>query len=141
MRFVRDRFGDGLAAIEPRTFDCVYSISVLEHVDGDGLDAITRGMRQALLRPASRSTPSTTSIEGAAPRSTSSGCTRIVERFGGSSGELDETLARLSDDTETYYLSAESHNRWRGETPYDEFPMRVCVGVNVVSKRDELRPG
>jgi SAM-dependent methyltransferase len=138
VRFVRDRFGDGLAEIEPRTFDCIYSISVLEHVDGAGLDAITRGMRQALL-------PSGTSIHcvdhvhrgreaGEHLRRLSS----IAERFGGSRGELDETLARLTEDTEAYYLSAESHNRWRGDTPYDEFPMRVCVSVQLVSTRDEL---
>ena len=34
---------------------------------------------------------------------------------------------------DTYYLSAESHNRWRNGVPYDEFPMRVCVSIQSCS--------
>ena len=94
VRFVRDRFSDGLAAIEAADFDCVYSISVLEHVDGDGLDAITRGMRRPppvrRLDPRRRPRPS----RAAAPRSTSSGCTRSRRAIRRLERELDATLAR-----------------------------------------------
>ena len=41
-------------------------------------------------------------------------------------------LASLADDPETYFLSAESHDRWRGGVPYDEFPMRRCVSIQLV---------
>jgi hypothetical protein len=44
---------------------------------------------------------------------------------------LDQVLRTMSDDVDTYYLSAESHNRWRAGVPYDEFPMRVCVSIQL----------
>jgi hypothetical protein len=46
----------------------------------------------------------------------------------------------MEDDTETYYLSAESHNRWRDGVAYDQFPMRVCVSIQIVADASHL-PG
>ena len=133
-------FGDELAAIEPRTS----TASTRSPCSSTSTATASTRSRAACGR---HSSPSGVSIHAVDHVHRGRGAEEhlerlhaIVERFGGSSGELDETLARLSGDTETYYLSAESHNRWRGDTPYDEFPMRVCVGVSVVSKRDELRP-
>jgi hypothetical protein len=48
--------------------------------------------------------------------------------------ELRQLIERMSADHETYYLSAESHNRWRGVRSYDEFPMRVCVSIQIISR-------
>jgi hypothetical protein len=56
---------------------------------------------------------------------------RFVTGFGATAADLDRELAALSMDIETYHLSAESHNRWRGSTPYDRFPIRVCVSVQI----------
>jgi hypothetical protein len=47
------------------------------------------------------------------------------------SGELDEALKRLADDPETYFVSAEAHNRWRGDLPYDQYAMRRIVSVQL----------
>jgi hypothetical protein len=46
-------------------------------------------------------------------------------------GELDALLARLAADPDAYFLSAEAHNRWRGRTSYDDFPMRRCVSIQL----------
>jgi hypothetical protein len=53
--------------------------------------------------------------------------------------ELIQLLQRMDADPETYYLSAESLNRWRGSLSYDEFPMRVCVSVQIISEARRLR--
>ncbi len=47
--------------------------------------------------------------------------------------DLDAALAQLATDPETYFVSAESHNRWRGALPYDQYPMRRIVSVNLFS--------
>jgi hypothetical protein len=65
--------------------------------------------------------------------------THITHRLGISADSLTQLLTELTKDTETYYLSAESHNRWRGSTPYDEFPMRVCVSIQAISSADALQ--
>jgi hypothetical protein len=57
----------------------------------------------------------------------------MVCGFGFGSTELDRLLARMDGDTETYYLSAESHNRWRAGVPYSQFPMRACVSIQVIT--------
>jgi hypothetical protein len=56
---------------------------------------------------------------------------RLVASLGLAQGELDELLARLEGDPETYFLSAESHNRWRAGARYDDFPMRRCVSIQL----------
>ena len=55
----------------------------------------------------------------------------IAAGLGIADAELDDALARLTDDPETYFLSAEGHNRWRGGVPYDRFPMRRCVSIQL----------
>ena len=34
-------------------------------------------------------------------------------------------------DPETYLVSAEAHNVWRGSVPYDSYPMRRIGSVEV----------
>ena len=55
----------------------------------------------------------------------------IAPAFGIGEAELDEVLDRLAVDPETYFLSAEGHDRWRAGAPYDEFPMRRCVSIQL----------
>jgi hypothetical protein len=57
----------------------------------------------------------------------------MTSGLGYSTEDLDRTLDEMSADIDTYYLSAESHNRWRNGVPYDEFPMRVCVSIQACS--------
>ena len=41
--------------------------------------------------------------------------------------DLDRTIDELRDDPEAYFVSAESHNRWRGGLPYDSDTMRASA--------------
>ena len=54
--------------------------------------------------------------------------------FGFTQANLDEVLDRVDDDPETYYLSADGHNLWRGNQPYADFPMRRCVSIQVCNQ-------
>jgi hypothetical protein len=62
----------------------------------------------------------------------------IVTGLGVARDELDRLLERLDADPDAYFLSAEAHNRWRGERPYREFPMRRVVSIHVCA--DMQRP-
>src|SRR5262249_23104202 len=64
---------------------------------------------------------------------------KIIELSGLKVAELQEMLERLQNDVDTYYLSAESHNRWRGTTSYDDFPMRTCVSVQISAAASALK--
>jgi 2-polyprenyl-3-methyl-5-hydroxy-6-metoxy-1,4-benzoquinol methylase len=133
IRFVRSVFDDRLSDPPQEAFDCVLSISVLEHIDHDGLDGVFRGLAKFL-------TPNGVSVHaidhvhrGRADREHLEKLRFITSRSGLSTGKLDMILSQMESDTETYYLSAESHNRWRGSLPYNEFPMRICVSIQLVS--------
>jgi FkbM family methyltransferase len=46
--------------------------------------------------------------------------------------EAVAVLEKAAKDPDTYYLSAESHNRWRGSIDYDVFPMRRVQSMQLV---------
>lgn len=55
----------------------------------------------------------------------------IVAALGLRQTELAEQIARMETDPETYFVSAEAHNRWRGDLPYDQYTMRRIGSVNL----------
>jgi 2-polyprenyl-3-methyl-5-hydroxy-6-metoxy-1,4-benzoquinol methylase len=135
VRFVRALFSDELHEVPADAFHCVFSVSVLEHIDSPGMEMVLRGTERCL-RAEGISIHAIDHVHrGNGDREHLEGLTSIVRGLGLSVEKLYRVLTELSDDTETYYLSAESHNRWRGDTPYDEFPMRVCVSIQTVSNR------
>lgn len=138
VRFVRDLFSDQLVEVPASSFDCVYSISVLEHIEPAALDGVVSGIHRCL-GPAGRSIHAVDHVHrgnGADDHLTQ--LHALTESFGVERAKLDAVLAELTTDTETYFLSAESHNRWRGNVPYDEFPMRVCVSIHYATGADDI---
>jgi hypothetical protein len=136
--FLRDHFTDGLGQLEERSFDCIFSISVLEHVPMGDLVRLFAGLRKFLV-PGGISIHAIDHVHrgnGAGEHLEKLRC--IVEKLGFSRAGLDDLLERMSRDTETYYLSAESHNRWRAGVPYDKFPMRVCVSIQIVADGEKI---
>jgi glycosyltransferase involved in cell wall biosynthesis/2-polyprenyl-3-methyl-5-hydroxy-6-metoxy-1,4-benzoquinol methylase len=129
VHFLRQLFTPELSDVQPQSFDCIYSISVLEHVPFDMLPTLFEGVRR-FLKPDGVSIHAIDHVlKGAGAESTLMHLTKLVELCGFEAAELEDLLSRLEADTDTYYLSAEGHNMWRGSTPYDDFPMRVCVSV------------
>jgi glycosyltransferase involved in cell wall biosynthesis len=112
-------------------FDCIYSISVLEHLPAETLDRLGAD----IARFTSNGGPTIHAIDhvlrGPGDAEHLARLRRLAVSFGVAQHELDELLARLDDDPETYFLSAESHNRWRAGARYDEFPMRRCVSIQL----------
>jgi len=130
VRFIREQFppveelGDD--------FGAVYSISVLEHVPLEALDAVMAGARKMIAGADGRSIHAVDHVlAGWGADSHLAGLRKIVELSGLPLTELDATIERLRNDPETYFVSAESHNRWRGGLPYDSYSMRRIVSVNV----------
>ena len=129
LRLVPERFCATTSLPGPEYFDCIYSISVLEHVPRNGLGEVMAGLRR-FLRPDGINIHAVDHVlRGDGADEHLAGLIALCWGWGVPEAELDDVLRRLAEDTETYYLSAEGHNRWRASTPYDEFPMRVCVSM------------
>jgi hypothetical protein len=59
---------------------------------------------------------------------------RIVASSGLSLAGLSQAIAELETDPDTYLVSAEAHNRWRGDLPYEEYPMRRIASVQLLKR-------
>jgi hypothetical protein len=142
LRFLREQFSDVTTGLAPGSFDCIYSISVLEHIPAEGLRGVMAGARR-FLQPDGVTIHAVDHVHrGKGAEEHLSSLVLMTTGWGFPSSDLEATLAAASDDTETYYLSAESHNRWRAGVPYDEFPMRVCISIQACSMaRDIIVPG
>jgi SAM-dependent methyltransferase len=139
VRFIRAYFSDSLLELAPQSFDAVFSISVLEHLDLAALEQVLRGSER-FARPSAVAVHAIDHVHrGHGDVEHLSKLRVIINRLGLRSSMLQETLAEADRDTETYFLSAESHNRWRGNLPYDAFPMRVCISIHTCSPVKGMR--
>jgi len=129
LRFVRSYLGP-TTDLGDQPVDVFYSISVLEHVPEAAFVDLTVGVRRAG-RSGARTIHAVDHVlkgRGAEYHE------HMLLRVGAHCGVPDDAiLAALRDadaDIETYLLSAEAHNRWRGGLAYDSFPMRRCVSAH-----------
>jgi len=140
VRFVRDQFSESTDGLEPRSFDCIYSISVLEHIPDEALPGVYAGLAR-FLKPEGLTVNAIDHVhKGAGAEPHYRKLVRMISGFGLLQQDLDRMLGTMSLDLETYYLSAEAHNRWRGTVPYEQFPMRICVSIQTCPRADALVP-
>lgn len=130
IEFVRDQFPPQRPLSGP--FAAVYSISVLEHVPLEAIDGVIAGAHELLAAEHGCSIHAIDHVlAGWGADSHREGLERIVSASGLDAGELDRVLERMERDPEAYFVSAESHNQWRGALPYDEYPMRRIGSVQL----------
>jgi hypothetical protein len=129
---IRDRFPP--AAGLNGGYDCVYSISVLEHVPLEAIDPLIGAADEVVRERGGCQLHAVDHVlAGWGADSHRKGLERIVAAMGLDGGALAETIERMERDPETYYVSAEAHNQWRGQVPYDSYPMRRIGSVNLLS--------
>lgn len=133
VRFLREQFppsedvGDG--------FGAVYSISVLEHVPVDAIDGVIAAARGLTTKGGGCSIHAVDHVlAGWGADEHLEKLRRIVAASGLSDADLDAAIDRLEKDPETYFVSAEAHNRWRGGLDYDSYAMRRIVSVNLFAR-------
>lgn len=129
--FVVDRFGAHLELAGK--WDCFYSISVLEHVPLEHIPSVFEGMMKFGGRDVWSIHAIDHVLQGAGERHHEAMLNVVAQQSGIGMDYLSTILDQARSDTDTYFLSAEGHNRWRGQTPYEEFPMRRCISVQFVS--------
>ncbi len=142
VRIIRGLFSHELAGIEHDSFDCVYSISVLEHIHQPALSNVFAGLRH-FLRPGGYSLHLIDHIlAGEGQEFHEQHLAEILCLQGALSEtatshtayQFSRLLTRANEDLDTYYLSAEGHNRWRGATPYSSFRFRKVISVASCSR-------
>jgi hypothetical protein len=133
LRFVRDRFPTR-SPIED-DYDAVYSIAVLQDVPAAEIDEL---IERAASIVAERDGCSIHAIDhvlaGWGVDAHRERMQRIVAAAGLDVEMLETTVEAMESDPDTYLVSAEAHNVWRGAVPYDSYPMRRIGSVHLVSR-------
>ena len=133
LRFVREQFPPR-ETLEPG-FAGVYSISVLEHVPGSKLDAVV-GEAEALLADGGCQIHAVDHVlAGWGAEDHLDGLRRLVAALAIPAERLTEALGEAERDPETYFVSAEAHNLWRGALAYDDYRMRRIISINLVTRK------
>jgi hypothetical protein len=150
VKIVKAEFDRDTPAIAGESYDCIYSISVLEHIRHHRFAGLFEGIWRHL-RPGGQSIHSVDHVlEGAGRDYHVEGLKAILrgqENLRQSDwGEgdrnaqacdqaTDQILRDLSGDLETFYLSAQGHHLWRGGQPYEAFPFRKVVSIQTCATR------
>lgn len=146
VRFRRDRYTPAVAQQDAaKPFDVICSISVLEHIHephlGEVFEAIGIG-----LRPGGLSIHCTDIVVGGNGTDYHrQQLERIVfyqEKLAGNELSSTEIASRVTDlfaraaaDLETFYLSPQGHNMWRGGMTYAQFPFRKVISVQTIVRK------
>lgn len=130
--YIVDWFSPELNSIERGSIDCCYSISVIEHISLDKIETVVAGLRHFCK-------PTGSTIHAIDYVSLGGGADyhynmflKFVALLGYSEEDAVKSLRMAKADPDTYYLSAEAHNRWRGEVSYAHFPMRRVQSMQVL---------
>jgi hypothetical protein len=133
----RKQFSSDLPDLERKSFDCIYSISVLEHISEPALSSAFDGI-QSFLKLRGISLHSIDHVS--AGRDAEFHRRNLIDilghqaRLGGGDPahvmvQFEDLERRLRQDLDTYYLAASGHNLWRGPRPYHEFPFRQVTAI------------
>lgn len=124
-------FNTDLQGVEPGSVDGCYSISVLEHIPLPELAKVGDAIRK-FVKPGGKSIHAVDYVAaGDGADYHFAIATTVLEAHRLDTSGLHRLLNEADRDSETYWLSAESHNLWRGSTPYAEFPMRKCLSLQI----------
>jgi hypothetical protein len=133
IRFVREKFGRDLPPLSDGYFDAIYSISVLEHVPRDEVLSVCEGMKRYCRVGAASIHAIDHVLRGNGDAYHHDHLLLYAKNLGIHQEALEQIIKHCELDAETYFLSAEGHNRWRGTMSYESFPMRKVISVNLLS--------
>jgi hypothetical protein len=139
VKFARSYFNDELPGYADASFDGIYSISVLEHIPLTDLDSIYRGIQKFLRKEGHSVHCLDIVVDGDRADAHKDILKKVFNlqkqlvsgQYLQADSDLicDEMLGKLVGDLETFYLSAEGHNLWRGSMPYENFPFRKVISA------------
>jgi len=132
IRFVRANFGSETPSLADRYFDAIYSISVLEHVPRGNIVSLCQGIKRYCKIGGTSIHAIDHVLRGNGDAYHLDHLRLYADNLGISRESLERLLVDCEADVETYFLSAESHNLWRGSVSYESFPMRKVVSVNLL---------
>lgn len=140
VKIVREYFRPGLPALRAKSFDAIFSISVLEHIPPEALATCFDAIGEFLVPGGASIHCFDFILQGPGDAYDFANAQRILaeqKRIAAASSDtpFEQLLESLRSDVETYFLSAQGHHQWRGGRVYSEFPFRKVVSIQTVEFR------
>ena len=130
LKIHKNYFEEGLGALTMGSYDCVFSISVLEHIPSEKIPEIFNGIRK-ILKPNGSSIHCIDHVVMGNGAKEHDEKIRLIADEHNLLPVFDSILKQSKEDVDTYYLSAEGHNLWRGQKKYDDFPFRKVISIQI----------
>jgi hypothetical protein len=130
LEFIRDQLPP--TAPLPRTYAAVYSLGLLDRLEPARAAAVVRAGLDAL-DPGGVSLHCFAHV--LAGWSADVADERLTEILGAAGVDgAAAALEPMASDPETYLVSAEAHNSWRGSVPYESYRMRRIGSLNLLTR-------
>jgi hypothetical protein len=130
LEFIRDHLPP--TAPLPRRYAAVYSLGLLDRLEPDRAAAVVEAGLNAL-EPGGVSLHSFAQVlSGWGVDDASARLTSILGAAGIDEAAATTALEPMATDPETYLVSAEAHDSWRGSVPYESYPMRRIGSLNLL---------
>lgn len=143
VRILREYFKKDSPALAGEVFDCIFSVSVLEHIPTDELQSLFEGIEQFLMPGGCSIHCIDDVVDGptadwhfqevreilALQHRLQNPVTKLADARQYAEGQLKNLYAQLQRDIETYYLSPLEYYRWKGGMSYEEYPFRKIVSI------------
>ncbi len=133
IKFVRAKFGREVTQLSDRYFDAIYSISVLEHVPRTEVVSVCQGIKRYCKLGGITIHAIDHVLRGNGDVYHLEHLLQYADSLGIPRESVEHLMKHCENDVETYFLSAEGHNLWRGAMNYESFPMRRVISVNLLS--------
>lgn len=140
VKIVRGYFKPNLRTFAARSFDAIFSVSVLEHLAAEGSQQCFQAIREFLAPGGASIHCFDFVLQGAAQEYDLTNARNILShqaQLENRATEIgfDDLLERLKCDLETFFLSPQGHHHWRGGLPYEKFPFRKVVSLQAIAFR------
>ncbi|MFN2621449.1 MAG: methyltransferase domain-containing protein [Chthoniobacterales bacterium] len=140
VKIVREYFRPGVPNLSPKSFDAIFSVSVLEHISPDALPACFNAIAEFLAPGGASIHCFDFILQGQGDAYDLANAPRILAEQSRISGvpeqeSFTELVERMRADLETFFLSPQGHHQWRGGRAYPEFPFRKVVSIQTVEFR------
>jgi hypothetical protein len=117
-------------------YDAVFSTALLERLEPEEAGAEVAAARD-LLAPGGVSAHAFAHvIAGWGEEASAARVLAVAEALGIDRAAAESELAAMKDDPQTYLVSAETHDDWRGSLPYDRYPMRRIGSIHLFARAD-----
>jgi predicted SAM-dependent methyltransferase len=143
VRIIRDYFKKDSPYLSGEKFNCIFSVSVLEHIPTNELAALFDGINQ-FLKPGGASIHCIDDVvEGptsdwhfqevaealSLQHQLQNRAISPIDARSYSANVLKDLCDQLRYDVDTYYISPLEYYRWKGGSTYEDYPFRKIVSV------------